>query len=339
LQIKNGFFTIGRVLMKKSRANVGLVKFDRVFPYEHEVLMIKVEGLSRSFGEIKAVKNVSFSVNKGEILGFIGPNGAGKSTTMRMITGYLSPSSGSVEIEGKALADNESLCKKMIGYLPESAPMYGDMTVLSFLDFCCDIRGMKRKERKEATARVIKDCFLEKVRYQTIGTLSKGFRQRTCFAQSILHDPPILILDEPTDGLDPNQKFEIRKVIRNFGRDKVIILSTHILEEVESLCTRVILISNGEIKADDSIEDFKARGPSLSETFRLLTNGRPQIDTGNAETPVNAENIISDTEAVNADIDSKSSTTPEQESFESAAGKDVSKSTEMPDADSKVEEV
>ncbi len=240
--------------------------------------MIKVENLCRNFGEIKAVKNISFSVEKGEILGFIGPNGAGKSTTMRMITGYLTPSSGTVEIEGKPLVENETFCKQMIGYLPESAPMYADMTVISFLNFCCDIRGMSKKERKEATARVIKDCFLEKVKYQVIGTLSKGFRQRTCFAQSILHDPPILILDEPTDGLDPNQKFEIRKVIRNFGKNKVVILSTHILEEVESLCSRVVLISQGEIKADEPLGEFLERGDSLSKTFRELTLGKDSIE-------------------------------------------------------------
>ena len=235
--------------------------------------MIKVENLCRNFGEIKAVKNISFNIEKGDILGFIGPNGAGKSTTMRMITGYLTPSSGSVEIAGKLLADNESACKENIGYLPESAPMYGDMTVLNFLKFCCEIRGVSGSARKKAVEKVLDDCFLHSVKHQLINTLSKGYRQRTCFAQSILHDPPILILDEPTDGLDPNQKYEIRKIIRNFGKDKAIILSTHILEEVESLCTRVILIAQGEKKADESLEEFKARGESLAETFRQLTTG------------------------------------------------------------------
>ena len=238
--------------------------------------MIKVENLCRNFGEIKAVKNVSFSVNKGDILGFIGPNGAGKSTTMRMITGYLTPSSGSVEVNGRSLLENESFCKESIGYLPESAPMYGDMTVISFLKFCCDIRGMSGADNKKSVENVLDDCFLHGVKYQPINTLSKGYRQRTCFAQSILHDPPILILDEPTDGLDPNQKFEIRKIIRNFGQEKAIILSTHILEEVESLCSRVILIAQGEIKANESLQDFKGRGENMAETFRELTLGKPE---------------------------------------------------------------
>ena len=236
--------------------------------------MIKVENLCRNFGEIKAVKNISFNIEKGDILGFIGPNGAGKSTTMRMITGYLTPSSGSVEINGLPLVDNESSCKENIGYLPESAPMYGDMTVLNFLKFCCEIRGLSGTTKQKAVEKVLDDCFLHNVKHQLINTLSKGYRQRTCFAQSILHDPPILILDEPTDGLDPNQKHEIRKIIRNFGKDKAIILSTHILEEVESLCTRIILIAQGEKKADESLEDFKARGPSLANTFRELTTGQ-----------------------------------------------------------------
>ena len=238
--------------------------------------MIRVENLTRNFGNIKAVKGISFELQKGEILGFIGPNGAGKSTTMRMITGYLTPSSGKVYIDGLDMANNEAAAKKLIGYLPESAPMYGEMTVEGFLNFSAEIRKMSRKEKKQAVQKVIELCFLENVRYQVINTLSKGYKQRTCFAQAIIHNPPLVILDEPTDGLDPNQKRKMRQVIQDFGKDKAVIFSTHILEEVELICSRVILIDQGIKKIDESKEEFMQKSASLHETFYQLTNGGGQ---------------------------------------------------------------
>ncbi|WDE98143.1 ATP-binding cassette domain-containing protein [Lentisphaera profundi] len=240
--------------------------------------MIEVNNLVRYFGDIRAVNNVSFTVEKGDILGFIGPNGAGKSTTIRMITGYLSPSAGEVKICGKSMSDNEMFCKAQIGYLPETAPLYHDMSVRSFLNFTAELRGIDGKDRKTAVDSVIQRCFLERVAHQNIGTLSKGYRQRTCFAQSVLHDPPILILDEPTDGMDPNQKFEIRKIIEGFGQEKAVMISTHILEEVEVLCTRVIVMRRGEIVANESVSDFKSRGDKLADNFRDLTLGNGGAD-------------------------------------------------------------
>ena len=234
--------------------------------------MIRVENLCRNFGPIKAVKGISFELKEGEILGLIGPNGAGKSTTIRMITGYLTPSEGKVYIDDLLLNENEALAKSHIGYLPERAPMYGEMTVEAFLDFAADIRGFSKKERKEAVERVLKECFLEHVRYQRLDTLSKGYRQRTCFAQAIIHNPSVVILDEPTDGLDPNQKREIRKIIKSIGEKRSVIFSTHILEEVEHICDRVILIDKGEVKVDEPKAEFMGRSEKLHESFYELTN-------------------------------------------------------------------
>lgn len=221
--------------------------------------MIEAKGLTKFFGQNKAVDNVTFIVEKGEVLGFLGPNAAGKSTTMRMLTGYLPASSGAAIICGHDVGSDSFLARKKIGYLPENAPVYEDMTVTGFLDFCAQIRGLFGKAGKKAVDRTIEKCFLESVRHQTVGTLSKGFNQRVCFAQSIIHDPQCLILDEPTDGLDPNQKHEVRTMIREMGREKAIILSTHILEEVDAVCTRAIIIAQGRIVADDTPEGLRAR--------------------------------------------------------------------------------
>jgi ABC-2 type transport system ATP-binding protein len=221
--------------------------------------MIEVKNLSKSFGPQKAVDRISFRVQKGEILGFLGPNGAGKSTSMRMITGFVPPSGGTAVIGGHDILREPVAARKKIGYLPENAPVYPDMTVYGYLDFCAQIRGFSGSRRKNRVMETIERCFLRGVEHQTVSTLSKGFKQRVCFAQSILHDPEYLILDEPTDGLDPNQKHEVRLMIRKMSADKAIVLSTHILDEVDAVCSRAIIIARGAIVADDTPENLRAR--------------------------------------------------------------------------------
>ncbi|MBW1786314.1 MAG: ATP-binding cassette domain-containing protein [Deltaproteobacteria bacterium] len=221
--------------------------------------MIETRHLTKIFGLNTAVDDVSFSVDKGEVLGFLGPNAAGKSTTMRMITGFLPPTSGTVVVGGHDIVEDSLPARKMIGYLPENAPVYPDMTVTGFLDFVAGIRGFRGKNKGRRVEDTIKRCFLGDVRHQTVNTLSKGFKQRVCFAQSILPDPAYLVMDEPTDGLDPNQKHEVRAMIREMARDKAIILSTHNLDEVDAICTRAIIIAGGRILADDTPEKLKAR--------------------------------------------------------------------------------
>src|SRR3954466_6771717 len=221
--------------------------------------MIEVRDLKKTFGAIAAVNGVSFTVKKGEVLGFLGPNGAGKSTTMRMITGFIPPTDGEVTIGGHSIVDAPIEAKRLIGYLPENAPSYADMTVHGFLNFAAELRGLTGAARKAAVDRVVEMCFLEAVLHQSVETLSKGFRHRTCFAQSIIHDPEVLILDEPTDGLDPNQKHEVRTLIRKMGEHKAIIFSTHILEEVEAVCSRAIIIDRGTIVANGTPAELKQR--------------------------------------------------------------------------------
>ncbi len=221
--------------------------------------MIEVQHLTKFFGAKKAVDDVSFTVEKGEILGFLGPNGAGKSTSMRMITGFIPPSSGTAVIGGHDILAEPVAARKKFGYLPENAPVYPDMSVSGYLDFCAEIRGFKGADRKTRVGETLEKCFLTGVEYQTISTLSKGYRQRVCFAQSILHDPEYLILDEPTDGLDPNQKHEVRQMIRQMSAEKAIILSTHILDEVDAVCTRAIIIAEGRIVADDTPQHLRTR--------------------------------------------------------------------------------
>lgn len=221
--------------------------------------MIKVENLSKAFGRKLAVDDVSFSLARGEVLGFLGPNGAGKSTTMRMVTGFIPPTAGKITVGDFDMLENPIPAKRLIGYLPENAPGYADMTVRGFLNFSAELRGLHGEARKQAVKRAVELCFLENVLYQSIDTLSKGYKHRTCLAQSLIHDPEILILDEPTDGLDPNQKHEVRNLIKRMGESKAIIFSTHILEEVEAVCSRVIIIDRGRIVANGTPQELKAR--------------------------------------------------------------------------------
>jgi ABC-2 type transport system ATP-binding protein len=219
--------------------------------------MIKVQNLAKVFGAKRAVDGVSFSVERGEVLGFLGPNGAGKSTTMRMITGFIPPSAGSVTVGGFDIVEHPIQARRLIGYLPENAPAYTDMTVYGFLHFAAEIRGLRADAKKKAVGRVVETCFLEPVLHQSVETLSKGYRHRTCFAQSIIHDPDVLVLDEPTDGLDPNQKHEVRQLIRRMGEKKAIIFSTHILEEVDAACSRAIIIDRGRIVANGTPQQLR----------------------------------------------------------------------------------
>jgi ABC-2 type transport system ATP-binding protein len=221
--------------------------------------MIKVENLVKAFGQKRAVDGISFTVERGEVLGFLGPNGAGKSTSMRMITGFIPPTSGRISVGGHDIMDDPIPAKRMIGYLPENAPAYTDMTVHGFLTFSAELRGLRGDGKRKAVNRAIEMCFLENVVHQSVDTLSKGYRHRTCFAQSVIHDPEILILDEPTDGLDPNQKYEVRQLIRRMGEKKAIVFSTHILEEVEAACSRAIIIDRGRIVANGTPAELKSR--------------------------------------------------------------------------------
>ena len=246
--------------------------------------MIKVEHLSKSFGPKRAVNDISFSVARGEVLGFLGPNGAGKSTTMRMLTGFIPPSAGKITVGGYDMESDPLPAKKLIGYLPENAPAYADMTVSGFLEFTAELRGLRGEARIKAVNRAMELCFLEAVRHQSVDTLSKGYRHRTCFAQSIIHDPEILVLDEPTDGLDPNQKYEVRQLIKRMGEKKAIIFSTHILEEVDAACTRAIIIDRGQIVANGSPQELRGKSEVAGAvTLRVLGQGgavvKPKLDT------------------------------------------------------------
>lgn len=245
--------------------------------------MIEIEGLVKRFGAFTAVDGVNFAVDQGTVLGFLGPNGAGKSTTMKMITGFLPPDAGRVRLCGFDITRSPLEAKRRTGYLPEGAPAYADMTPLGFLDFVADVRGLKGAARRQSLDEAIARAGLEPVLEQPVDTLSKGFKRRVGLAQAILHDPEVLVLDEPTDGLDPNQKWEVRRLIREMAPRKAIIISTHILEEVEAVCTRALIIAHGRILAEGlpleqggwRFDDLVAPPGGLDAVFREITTGRP----------------------------------------------------------------
>ena len=221
--------------------------------------MIEIKNLTKMFGTLSAVTDLSFSVPEGQVLGFLGPNGAGKSTTMKMVAGFLTPSSGSVSVCGFDIESHPIEAKRTMGYLPEGAPGYGEMTPWQFLNFVADVRGLSGENRKRRRDEVIGQLHLETVLHQSIETLSKGFRRRVGLAQALLHDPKVLILDEPTDGLDPNQKHEVRELIAHLSKDKIVVISTHILEEVEAVCDRAIIIASGRLLADASPQELESK--------------------------------------------------------------------------------
>jgi ABC-2 type transport system ATP-binding protein len=234
--------------------------------------MIKTQNLTKRYDGLLAVDDLSFTVEPGEVLGFLGPNGAGKSTTMRMIAGFIAPTSGSASICGHDVATDPIAAKAALGYLPEGAPSYGEMSVRNFLNFIADLRGLEGAQRGTRLDYVVAKLHLEPVMTQSVETLSKGFKRRVGLAQAIVHDPKVLILDEPTDGLDPLQKHEVRTLISEIARDKTIIISTHILEEVDAVCTRAVIIARGRLVADDTPAGLKARAPSgrLDDVFRAV---------------------------------------------------------------------
>jgi gliding motility-associated transport system ATP-binding protein len=237
--------------------------------------MIEISHLSKRYGALTAVDDVSFDVKAGEVLGFLGPNGAGKSTTMKMITGFLAPTSGTVRVCGHDVQSAPLAAKSCMGYLPEGAPSYGEMSVRAFLEFIADVRGLSGDRRRSRLDDVIARLGLASVLEQVIETLSKGYRRRVGLAQALVHDPLVLILDEPTDGLDPNQKHEVRELISAMSKDKIIVISTHILEEVDAVCNRAIIIAQGRILADETPKALAKRAPSgrLEDVFRQITLG------------------------------------------------------------------
>jgi ABC-2 type transport system ATP-binding protein len=235
--------------------------------------LIEIRGLTKRFGAFTAVDNVSFTVARGEVLGFLGPNGAGKSTTMRMLAGFMTPTAGTASICGHDVQSASVAARKMLGFLPEGAPTYPDMTVTGFLRFCAAIRGYDGREQRDRVEHAIGLTTLETVRLQPVETLSKGFKRRVGLAQALLHDPPVLVLDEPTDGLDPNQKHEVRTLIDQMAPQKAIVISTHILEEVAAVCTRAMIIARGRVVADATPGELEKLHPSgkLDDVFREMT--------------------------------------------------------------------
>lgn len=257
--------------------------------------MIEAQSLSKYFGNFAAVNELSFTVQPGQVLGFLGPNGAGKSTTMKMLTGFLAPSSGTARILGHDIVNDSLAARRAIGYLPEGAPSYGEMTVSQFLAFVARARGIDTGDIAGSVDSAMAQLNLQPVGHQEIETLSKGFKRRVGLAQSIIHDPPVLILDEPTDGLDPNQKHEVRKLIQQMSSDKIIVISTHILEEVEAVCNRVMIISQGKLLADDTPAALVARS-RFHNAVTLVVNEAEKAASILSELPEVARAELSDGE-------------------------------------------
>jgi ABC-2 type transport system ATP-binding protein len=239
--------------------------------------MINVSDLRKAFGPIVAVDGISFSVDRGDVLGFLGPNGAGKTTTMRMLCGFLAPDGGTATVAGHDVVRQQIDVSRSVGYLAENVPAYDEMSAGSFLGFVCDARGITGGDKAEAIDRMAELCAITDVMHQPIGTLSKGYRRRVGLAQALIHDPPVLILDEPTDGLDPNQKHDVRQLITQLAKQKCIVVSTHILEEVDAICNRIIIIDRGKIRADSTPGELRSSiGGDLENVFRKLTTERAE---------------------------------------------------------------
>ncbi|MEK9165580.1 MAG: ATP-binding cassette domain-containing protein [Patescibacteria group bacterium] len=256
--------------------------------------MITVANLSKNYNTLRVLKEISFTVKDGEILGFLGPNGAGKTTTMKIITGYTAPSSGSVKVNGLEVSEHPLEVKRQIGYLPEAVPLYDDMTVLEYLKFIADVR--LKGSKRDALQNVIKICGLQKMIRRPTAELSKGFRQRTCLAQALIHNPDILILDEPTSGLDPNQIAEIREVIKEIGKEKTVILSTHILQEVQATCDRVIIINEGKIAAQGTTDELERQAQGRQSVYVKMRGLKDKIHQLLLDLPLTDEVSHKDTE-------------------------------------------
>ena len=241
--------------------------------------MIEVKELRRRFGPVVAVDGISFSVAKGEVLGLLGPNGAGKTTAMRMLTCFIPPDSGTASVCGHDIRKDPTGVRRSLGYLAENSPAYPEMTVGGFLHFICDVRRMRGSVRRKALDRIVPTCSIGSVYHQSLETLSKGYRRRVGLAQALIHDPPVLVLDEPTDGLDPNQKHEVRRLITEMGKDKCIIVSTHILDEVEAVCSRTIIMARGKVLVDSTPKELREKHhASLDEVFRKVTTSRARSE-------------------------------------------------------------
>ena len=257
--------------------------------------MLQIEGLTKQFGSFTAVDNISFSVNRGEVLGFLGPNGAGKTTAMRMVSGFLTPTSGTAYVGGYDVTTAPLEVKRRIGYLPEGAPLYEDMTPSELLAFISDVRGLSGAVKREAISTAAGRINIEHVMHQAIGTLSKGYKRRVGIAQAILHDPEILILDEPTDGLDPNQKHEVRKLINEMAKEKVIVISTHLLDEVDTVCSRAIVIAQGKIVADGTPADLESRSELHNAVTLRLAASQSDKAKGTIEAMAGIERVVQST--------------------------------------------